>query len=242
MAWSGICSKWCRNWWQNWAERVNFPSELFPGSWYAVALLPWLAMFGWAVRRAPWKRLGESSQLHVWLAMIVTLMLLWSMKAGVKPGLDFHLVGATVMTLAFGPQLAIVGLSIVLAAATFNGAAGWSAYALNALVMVVVPVLTSHAILRFSERRLPNHLFVYLFVAAFLGASVVVMTMGMTSVAVMLAAGVYPAEYLFSQYLPYMLLLCFSEGWLSGMAMTLMVIYKPDWVATFDDSRYLLNK
>lgn len=221
---------------------MNFPSELFPGGWYAVALLPWLAAFGWAVRRAPWKRLGEASLLHVWLAMVVTLTLLWSMKAGIKPGLDFHLLGATVMTLAFGPQLAIVGLSIVLAAATLNGAAGWSAYALNGLLMVVLPVLVSHAILRFAERRLPNHLFVYLFVDAFIGASAVVMIMGMTSTAVMLAAGVYTAEYLFSQYLPYMLLLSFSEGWLSGMAITLMVIYKPQWVATFDDRRYLLNK
>ena len=221
---------------------MNFPSELFPGAWYAVALLPWLTAFGWAVWRAPWKRLGEGSQLHVWLALIVTLMLLWSMKAGIKPGLDFHLLGATVMTLAFGPHLAIVGLSVVLAAATLNGAAGWSAYALNALVMIVVPVLTSNAILHFSERRLPNHLFVYLFVDAFIGASVVVMTMGMTLTVVMLLAGVYPAEYLFSQYLPYMLLLCFSEGWLTGMALTLMVIYKPEWVATFDDRRYLLNK
>lgn len=221
---------------------MNFPSELFPGGWYAVALLPWLAAFGWALRRAPWKRLSEASLLHVWLAMVVTLTLLWSMKAGIKPGLDFHLLGATVMTLAFGPQLAIVGLSIVLAAATLNGAAGWSAYALNGLLMIVLPVLVSHAILRFAESRLPNHLFVYLFVDAFIGASAVVMIMGMTSTAAMLAAGVYAAEYLFSQYLPYMLLLSFSEGWLSGMVITLMVIYKPEWVATFDDRRYLLNK
>lgn len=221
---------------------MNFPSDLFPGGWCAVALLPWLAVFGWALRRAPWKKLGEGSQLHVWLGMVVTLTLLWSMKAGIKPGLDFHLLGATVMTLAFGPQLAIVGLSIVLAAATLNGAAGWSAYALNGMLMVVLPVLTSHSILRFAERNLPNHLFVYLFVDAFIGASAVVMLMGITSTAVMLAAGVYPAEYLFNHYLPYMILLCFSEGWLSGMALTLMVIYKPEWVATFDDRRYLLNK
>lgn len=221
---------------------MNFPSDLFPGGWYAVALLPWLAAIAWAVRRAPWKRLGNGSLLNVWLAMVVSLTLLWSMKAGIKPGLDYHLLGATVMTLAFGPQLAIAGLSIVLAAATLNGAAGWSAYALNSLLMVVLPVLASHAILRLTERRLPNHLFVYLFVDAFIGAAAVVMIVGITSSAVMLAAGVYPADYLLGQYLPYMLLLCFSEGWLSGMALTLMVIYRPEWVASFDDRRYLLNK
>jgi uncharacterized membrane protein len=29
---------------------------------------------------------------------------------------------------------------------------------------------------------------------------------------------------------------------LSGMLMTLFVIYRPNWVATFDDSSYLANK
>ncbi|MBL8495708.1 MAG: energy-coupling factor ABC transporter permease [Rhodocyclaceae bacterium] len=221
---------------------MNFPAELFPGQWYAVALLPWLACLGWAVWRAPWKRLGRPEQLHVWAAMIVTLMLLWSMKAGVKPGLSLHLVGATVMTLSFGPYLAIAGLSVVLAAATLNGAAGWSAFPLNAMVMIAVPVLVSHGILRFSERFLPPHLFVYLFVNAFIGAAMMIMVTGLTASVVMFLAGVYTWDYLFTQYLPYMLLLGFSEGWLSGMAMTLMVVYKPEWVSTFDDRTYLMNK
>lgn len=174
--------------------------------------------------------------------MIVTLMLLWSMKAGVKPGLSLHLVGATVMTLSFGPYLAIAGLSVVLAAATLNGAAGWSAFPLNAMVMIAVPVLVSHGILRFSERFLPPHLFVYLFVNAFIGAAMMIMVTGLTASVVMFLAGVYTWDYLFTQYLPYMLLLGFSEGWLSGMAMTLMVVYKPEWVSTFDDRTYLMNK
>jgi uncharacterized membrane protein len=37
------------------------------------------------------------------------------MKAGVKPGLNLHLLGATMFTLMFGRQLAIVGFSLVLA-------------------------------------------------------------------------------------------------------------------------------
>ena len=28
----------------------------------------------------------------------------------------------------------------------------------------------------------------------------------------------------------------------SGMVMTLLVVYRPRWVATFDDARYLRNK
>ena len=30
--------------------------------------------------------------------------------------------------------------------------------------------------------------------------------------------------------------------WISGAVITLMVVYRPDWVAAFDDRRYLIGK
>ena len=41
------------------------------------------------------------------------------------------------------------------------------------------------------------------------------------------AAGAYPADLLLSEYLPFFLLLGFAEAWLSGMALTLLVVYRP---------------
>ena len=55
-------------------------------------------------------------------------------------------------------------------------------------------------------------------------------------------SGAYSFEYLLDEYLPYFILLGFSEAWLSGMVITLFVIYRPEWVMTFDDSRYLTGK
>jgi uncharacterized membrane protein len=55
-------------------------------------------------------------------------------------------------------------------------------------------------------------------------------------------AGTYPVAYLLDEYLPYFLLLGFSEGWLSGMVITLFVVYRPQWVASFEDARYLGRK
>ena len=51
--------------------------------------------------------------MNVWLGMVVLLTLVWSMKAGVRPGLTFHLLGATAFNLCFGPYLAFVGLCLV---------------------------------------------------------------------------------------------------------------------------------
>ena len=221
---------------------MNFPDDLFPTAWSLAAWLPVLVAWGLSAKRVAWRRLADSAQLHVLAGTVVVLALLWSMQAGVQPGLNFHLVGATVMVLAFGPYLALLGLTLVLAAVTFNGAAAWSGFALNVLVMAIVPVLVAHGIFRAADRYLPNHLFVYLFVPAFLGAALAVLAIGATATLFLFAAGVYGGDYLMSEYLPYFLLLAFSEAWISGMAMTLMVVYRPEWVATFDDRRYLLSK
>ncbi len=162
---------------------MNFPDGLFSNAWAYGAILPYALFLLWAAIWAPWRRLADSRQMNVWMGTIVVLMLVWSLKAGVKPGLNLHMLGATAFTLMFGRQLALLGLSVVLAAVTYNaslkGIQGWQPFALNALALVVFPVFVTYAILRFVERRLPAHIFVYIFVAAFFGAAVTVVATGM---------------------------------------------------------------
>ncbi len=221
---------------------MNFPEGLFSDGWSFGAFLPVAIVWLWCVRTAPWRRLADTTQLHVWLGSIVVLMLIWSMKAGVKPGLDLHLLGATALTLMFGRQLAILGLSVVMAAVTLNGAAGWAPYALNILVTAVFPCLAAHALLRIVERYLPANFFCYIFCAAFFGAAIAVVSTGWLASLVLWLAGVYTAEMLVNDYLPYYTLLGFAEAWLNGAAITLMVIYYPDWVGSFDDRRYFFKR
>ena len=223
---------------------MNFPEGLFAHEWTFGAFVPLALVWLWCIGTAPWRRLADSAQLNIWLGTIVILMLMWSMKAGVQPGMNLHLLGATVFTLMFGRQLAILGLSVVLAAVTFNSAGsaiGWTPYALNALVMVVFPVLMAFAILRLVERTLPANIFVYFFAGAFFNAALTTVATGLLTSVLLALAGVYPAEMLFSDYFPYFILLGFAEAWLNGAAITLMVVYYPDWVGTFDDRRYLWN-
>jgi len=221
---------------------VNFPEGLFGDGWSFGAFLALAMVWLWCLRIAPWRRLADASQLNVWLGSVVVLMLIWSMKAGVKPGLNLHLLGATALTLMFGRQLAILGLSVVMAAVTLNGAAGWDPYALNVLVTAVFPCLAAHALLRVVERYLPANFFCYIFCAAFFGAAIAVVATGLLASLVLWLAGVYTAEMLLNDYLPYYTLLGFAEAWLNGAAITLMVVYYPDWVGSFDDRRYFFKR
>lgn len=221
---------------------MDLPDTLLNEAWYWAAWAVWVPVFVYCIRRAPWARLKESTQSNLWLGLVVLLTLLWSLKAGVRPGLTLHLLGATTFTLCAGPHLAFIGLSAVLAGITLNGAGGWLSFALNSLLMAGVGVMVSATILRLVERWLPKHFFVYVFVNAFFGSALTLLVVGACIALVLTLAGAYTFEYMWGEYLPYFLLLGFSEAWLSGMVMTLFVVYKPHWVATFDDSRYLANK
>lgn len=221
---------------------MNLPDNLLGEAWYWAAWAVWLPLFARSLLRAPWSRLAESVLLNVWFGMIVLLTLVWSMKAGVRPGLSLHLLGATVFTLTFGPHLAFIGLSLVLLGVTINGEAGFLAYGINALLMAGVGVVLSQAIYRLVLRVLPRHFFIYIFVNGFFGSALTVFGVGLVATLLLAFADIYAWDYLASEYLPYFLLLGFSEAWLSGMLMTVFVIYRPGWVMTFDDSIYLANK
>lgn len=221
---------------------MNFPDGLLPSSWQWFAHLWFVGVLAWSVRAAPWRRLRDNEQLHLFLGMCVALMLLWSIKTGIRPGLNFHLLGATVFTLMFGPWLAIVGLGVVLLGVTLSGMSGWESFSVNGLLMNVLPVTISYSIFRLADSKLPNHFFVYIFINAFVGAAFAMTLTGLAATGVLALAGAYTAEYLASNYLPYFLLMGWSEALLSGMALTLLVVYRPQWVTTFDDARYIRNK
>lgn len=74
------------------------------------------------------------------------------------------------------------------------------------------------------------------------GAAVIVLLQGCVASLGLVAAGAYPVDLLLSDYLPFFLLLGFSEAWLSGMTLTLLVVYFPEWVASFDDRSYFGSK
>lgn len=221
---------------------MNFPDGLLPPTWQWFAHLLFVAVLAWSVYAAPWRRLRDSEQLHLFLGLCVALMLLWSIKTGIRPGLNFHLLGATVFTLMFGPWLAIAGLGVVLLGVTFYGLSGWESFSVNGLLMGVLPVMASYLVYRLADSKLPNHFFIYIFVNAFIGAAIAMALTGLAASGLLALAGAYTADYLSSNYLPYFLLMGWSEALLSGMMLTLLVVYRPQWVATFDDARYIRNK
>lgn len=221
---------------------MNLASHHFPAAWLALAAVLALACLAEAVRRAPWHWLVPRGRVNLWAGAVLALMLMWMMNAGVKSGLNLHLLGASAATLLFGAALGLIAVALALVGSAVNGDVAWSALGLNLLVMGVVPVLITQGLRGAVEKRLPANLFIYIFVLAFAGSWLAVVIVGTVATLLLWIAGAYPLALLLDEYLPFFVLLGFSEAWLTGMLMTLMVVFAEGWVASFDDRRYLTRK
>lgn len=221
---------------------MNYPYGLLPDSWHWLALVIYLACLGYTILSCPWQRVQSNNLMHAYFGACVALLLLWSIRSNVIPGLEYHYLGATLLTLMFGWQLAFIALSVVLAGLVINGSSDWQAYPLNALVMGLFPVLGSQSIYRIVDRHLPNHFFVYVFVNAFFGAGLVLFATLLLAGGIMLAADVYGWLEFRQRFLPFIPLMIFPEAFITGFLITIMVVMKPEWVYTFDDHRYLDGK
>jgi uncharacterized membrane protein len=215
---------------------MNLAAAPLPAAlqWCAMALV--LLAGGWVWRTAPWRRLLDNTASHVFFGACVATLGLWRLHPEAMHGLDFHLLGASAFALLLGPQLALAGLSAVMAAQALAGA--WPPAALPAS-MAVLPVALSMAVLRISERLLPRNPFVYLFVAAFLGPAVAMTASSGAAAGLLAAYAAADTAAMAEQFLPYCPLLGFAEATLTGMVITLLVVYRPAWVSTFSDDRYL---
>ena len=93
-----------------------------------------------------------------------------------------------------------------------------------------------------AERRLPPNFFVYVFVATFFGAGLSLAVSGIAGAVALTWGGGRAAGLVFGEYVPYLIYLAFGEATMTGMLLTLAVVYRPRWVATFDDARYIIGR
>ncbi len=222
---------------------MNFTALVLPQSLHLFGWLG-LAFLGWRwLMSGDWRRLAEPARLNLFLGATVAVLALWQIRTGVKPGLTFHLYGISAMTLMFGFwRASFAGVLVLLANAAF-GRGNPVALGIDALLQAVLPAAVSWGVFRLLDRRLPNHFFIYVLGNGFFGAALAVAAVGLATTAVMALAGVYPLDYLLTQYTPYAaLLIAWAEAFSTGMAITMMAVYRPAWLETFDDARYIQNK
>lgn len=208
---------------------------------WAGGLLYLLLMVG-ALVSAPWSKIFDNEAQHVYLGAIVALSLVWVMRGGIQEGLNFHLLGMTLLCLMFEWQFALVAASAIVAVTTTFASAGWTAYGFNVVLMGALPVIFTRVCLYLGQRWLPHNFYIYIFVNAFLVGGLSILLVGAVSAWIQYASDVQPTGTIFRNFVQILPLLMFGEGFINGGAMSLVVAYRPQWVATFHDHWYLKGK
>jgi len=221
---------------------MGFDTATIPAIWLGAATLLLCLLLGLAAAAVNWRNAAAGVTLHLLLGCCLALALLWQARAQMAPGLSFQLLGVPLTTLMLGPALALwctalASLLVVLMQGLPLEAVPW-----NALLYGAVPVLATDLARRAVAQTLPAHPFVYILGAGFAAAGVVAVATQLAASALAMLVGGRAAALLFGQYAPFVALMGFGEATLSGMLLTLLVVYRPAWVVTFNDSHYFKDR
>lgn len=221
---------------------MNFTADWFPPALLYAALFIWGLVLLAAAKPAlaACRRSGAAGVAAVYLTA------LWSLNAGLGggqlAGMNYHLLGINLAVLMVGLPAALwLGTLLLSAFAWLNGAENLHAAGLNALFLLLPPAAVNWLFRRIAA-KLPDNLFVYIFFNGFLAAAAGMLLTGLLAVALLQFAGVFPAPVLWASAFPVFFLLSWGEAFLSGIFTAVFVALRPQWLATFDDARFLRPK
>ncbi|MGM0784296.1 MAG: energy-coupling factor ABC transporter permease [Pseudomonadota bacterium] len=223
---------------------MTFSESLLEPWLLIVAGLVSAGMVGLALAQRPWQALLDDLGLqHRWLAATVAVLLFWQLRAQAVDWLTLHLMFTALLTLVFKAPLALITNLIVNLGLVALGNAAWPLLGVNVLITGVVPALITVMIWRLVDRFLPDNLMVFLFVCGFFGAALATLGTGLAGLGlVMLGATDPEAIHLAREYALFLPLLMPSEAFITGMLLSILMVYHPGWVATFNDHRYIDTK
>ena len=104
---------------------------------------------------------------------------------------------------------------------------------------IVIPAAVTYVAYAVIYHRLPRHPFIYIFLNAFIAAAVAIAATHLAHAAWALTTAMLTPKQVWENYLMITPLVMFPEALLNGMAVTLMVVYRPNWLVTFNDKQYI---
>ncbi|MCE9776636.1 energy-coupling factor ABC transporter permease [Shewanella algae] len=204
---------------------------------YLVLLVGW---FAWIWPKRDWQQLLADKSLQ-WRALLSTLAIngLWLLNASVTEGIHAHFLALVTLMLMFGWRLASV--LMLLPVSFFCLFVYHQPWMLGPMMLfaVCLPLLLALTVHSLSYHKLPKHLFVFIFVAGFLNAGLSVVSHILAWSTYLWVSTDYSVAYLVDNYLLLIPLLGFPEALLNGMAVTLLVVYRPEWLYDYSDRVYL---
>ena len=216
------------------AAQLLAPSTLWLGAGvYVGALL-------WAAWRAPWLEvLSDSRRQHLLFGTVLGVFLLWLVRRDFDSGVSFHFIGMTVVTLLLDWPLALLGGLLAQIGLIAIGRQDLLALGVNGVLLVLLPMLITEGCALLVERAQPRNLFVYIFCCGFFPAALAALCCLMAGLGLLALDGRFAMPPWLDDFIGYLWLVTFPEAFINGTLVTALVVFCPDWLETFNRTRYL---
>ena len=182
-----------------------------------------------------------------WLAPVAILLLAiaWNISpslpgqpSGKFYGLIFHFYGASLLTAMFGPAIALSILFPVAFLGVYIPEGNYEVASQHYLTVCVLPTIFAYLSIQMIQRFIPKHLFVLILGNGYVAAFLSVILSGTFLLLIKLLIG-ESNQLDLEGWLLGLIIIAFMEGSLSGMLLAILLIFRPNWVSTYNEETYM---
>ncbi len=204
------------------------------------AWLLYVPMLLWAVWRCPWVELfTDTRRQHLLFGTLFALFLLWLLRRDFNTGVSYHFLGMTAVTLVLDWPLAILAGCFAQLGMMATGHQDFAPMGVNGLLLVVLPVLITEGCSLLVERAQPKSPFTYIFCSGFFAAALAALLCLLIAMGVLWHDGLFAMPEWLGDFIGYVWLIIFPEAFINGIIVTALVVFCPEWLETFNRTRYL---
>ncbi|MFE1813612.1 energy-coupling factor ABC transporter permease [Metapseudomonas otitidis] len=215
-------------------------AELLSDTSLGLGWVIYVPALAWAVMRAPWLELfSDFRRQHLLFGTVLALFLLWMVRRDFDSGVSYHFIGMTAVTLLLDWPLAVLGGLVAQLGLLALGRQDVAAMGINGALLVLLPVLVTELCAKWVEHFQPRNLFVYIFCCGFFPAALAALLCTLVGLGLLFIDGIFPMPPWLEDFVGYLWLVMFPEAFINGTAVTALVVFCPEWLETFNRTRYL---
>jgi len=222
---------------------MNLPAQLFPHDGLWLGNLLFFIVLVQALKHVQWRDLfSNETRTNALIALMFATPVFWHLNAGIRPGFNFHLIGSTLFLLMFGWPVALIALTLIMLGTWLYMGMDLTSLGINGLTMLVVPMLATEALLRFSQRYLPKNFFIFVLLNGFFSAGMATVMMIIATTLLLLGFTHYTWPEIQYHYFIPAPIITFAEAFATGAFITAFTVSQPEAVKNFSVADYLTGK
>ena len=196
----------------------------------AIVLL-FMLVFGFlAFKRNSFFNFKNNNQQNIWLSTTFALSIIWLMRAQLLDNLYLHFIGIHLAYLLLGIPLAGLALAIVLAFTNMTQHVSFEIWGAQYALSILFPLFLSYVLHLMLAKRLPKRLFAFIFIHGFFGTAMIMASTVAFNLLVLNYFGIISLEVGNGVFWISSILLGWGEAFMTGMIVTLVVVYRPEWL------------